>query len=138
MDGSRRTIVVVDDEPSMCATVASILEEGGYAPTVTTDPRTAVDLVRREHPVLVLADISMPFMDGYALMEALQGDPATSGCPVVFITGNLAFTQRMLAFQRGVRDYVAKPFTAEKLLAKIARVLSECEAKAAPTPAGKA
>jgi CheY-like chemotaxis protein len=122
----------------MCATVASILEEGGYAPTVTTDPRTAVDLVRREHPVLVLADISMPFMDGYALMEALQGDPATSGCPVVFITGNLAFTQRMLAFQRGVRDYVAKPFTAEKLLAKIARVLSECEAKAAPTPAGKA
>jgi CheY-like chemotaxis protein len=124
-----RKIVVVDDEPSMCAMVASILEEAGYAPAVTTDPRTAVDLVRREKPVLVLVDISMPHMDGYALMEALQADPATSGCPVMFITGNLAFSQRMQAFQRGVRDYVAKPFTAEKLLAKIARVLSESEAK---------
>jgi CheY-like chemotaxis protein len=124
-----RKIAVVDDEPSMCAMVASILEEAGYAPAVTTDPRTAVDLVRREKPVLVLVDISMPHMDGYALMEALQADPATSGCPVMFITGNLAFSQRMQAFQRGVRDYVAKPFTAEKLLAKIARVLSESEAK---------
>jgi CheY-like chemotaxis protein len=62
-------------------------------------------------------------------MDALQADPDTSGCPVMFITGNLAFSQRMQAFQRGVRDYVAKPFTAEKLLAKIARVLSDLEAK---------
>jgi len=122
-------IVVVDDEPSMCAMVAGMLEEAGYAAAVTTDSRTAVDLVRREKPVLVLVDISMPHMDGYALMDALQADPDTSGCPVMFITGNLAFSQRMQAFQRGVRDYVAKPFTAEKLLAKIARVLSDLEAK---------
>jgi twitching motility two-component system response regulator PilH len=122
-------IVVVDDEPSMCAMVASMLEEAGYAPAVTTDPRTAVDLVRREKPVLVLIDISMPHMDGYALMEALQADPATSGCPVMFVTGNLSFSERMQAYQRGVRDYVAKPFTAEKLLMKIARVLSDLEAK---------
>ncbi len=128
----RRKIVVVDDEPSMCAMVASMLADAGYAAAVTTDSRTAVELVRREQPVLVLADISMPHMDGYALMEALQADPATSGCPVVFITGNLAFSERMQAFQRGARDYVAKPFTAEKLLAKIARVLSDREVKASP------
>ena len=128
-ESTGRKIVVVDDEPSMCAMVASMLEDAGYAPAVTTDPRTAVALVRREKPVLVLVDISMPYMDGYALLDALQADPATSGCPVMFITGNLAFSQRMQAFQRGVRDYVAKPFTAEKLLAKIARVLSESEAK---------
>lgn len=131
-ENGRGRIVVVDDEPSMCAMVASMLEEAGYVPTVTTDPRTAVDLVRREKAVLVLVDISMPHMDGYALMEALRADPATSGCPVMFITGNLAFSQRMQAFQRGARDYVAKPFTAEKLLGKIARILSDREAEASP------
>jgi len=44
---------------------------------------------------------------------------------VIFMTGHLAFTERVQAFRRGARDYVAKPFTAEKLLAKIARVLDD-------------
>ena len=121
----RPKIVVVDDEPLMCSLVASILTEGGYDPVVTSDSATAIDLVRREQPALVLADISMPKMDGYALLEALQADPATSACPVIFMTGRLAFSERMQAFRRGVRDYVAKPFTPEKLLGKIARTLAE-------------
>jgi CheY-like chemotaxis protein len=113
----------------MCSLVESILADAGYNPVVTSDPRTVVELVRREKPALALVDISMPHMDGYAVMEALRDDPATRSCPVIFITGHLAFTERVLAFRRGARDYVAKPFTAEKLLAKIARVLD-----GGPTP----
>jgi len=119
------TIVVVDDETGVCSLVESILAEAGYTPVVTSDPRTALELVRRENPALVLVDISMPYMDGYAVMEALRGDPATRSCPVIFITGHLAFTERLQAFRRGARDYVAKPFTPEKLLAKIARILHD-------------
>lgn len=122
------TIVVVDDEIGMCSLVESILAEAGYRPVVTSDPRTVLELVRRENPVLALVDISMPHMDGYAVMDALRDDPATSACPVIFITGHLAFTERVQAFRRGARDYIAKPFTAEKLLAKIARVLENGQA----------
>jgi len=123
------TIVVVDDEPGMCSLVKSILEEAGYMPVVTSDSRTALELVRRENPALALVDISMPHMDGYAVMEALRSDPATSSCPVIFITGHLAFTERVQAFRHGARDYIAKPFTPEKLLAKIARVLYDTQVR---------
>jgi len=132
VDEDRPKIVVVDDEPAMCAVVEDMLAEAGYATAVTSDPRAAVELIRREKPALVLADISMPYMDGYAVMEAMRSDPATSTCPVIFITGHLAFSERMLAFRRGVRDYVAKPFTSEKLLAKVARVLNDRGTPASP------
>jgi CheY-like chemotaxis protein len=127
------TIVVVDDDIGMCSLVESILVEAGYNPVVTSDPRTALELARRENPALVLVDISMPHMDGYAVMEALRTDPVTSSCPVIFITGHLAFTERVQAFRRGARDYVAKPFTAEKLLAKIARVLEDRQMRSSPS-----
>ena len=126
----RIKIVVVDDEPAMCDVVEGMLREAGYATAVTSDPRAAAELIRRERPALVLADISMPHVDGYAVLEAIRSDPATHACPVIFITGNLAFSERMNAFRRGVRDYVAKPFTAEKLLAKVAKVLNDPDVKA--------
>lgn len=121
----RPKIVVIDDEPAMCALIEDILSEAGYASVAISDPRAALALIRDERPALVLADISMPYMDGYAVLEAMQADPETSSCPVIFITGKMAFSERMQAFRRGVRDYVAKPFTSERLLAKIARVLNE-------------
>lgn len=117
------TIVVVDDEILICSMVEGILADAGYHPVATSDSRAVLEIVRRESPALVLVDISMPHMDGYAVLDALRGDPATSACPVVFITAHLEFSERMQAFRRGARDYVAKPFTPEKLLAKIARVL---------------
>lgn len=118
------TIAVVDDDVGMCGVVADILAAAGYTPVVTSDPRTALELVRHEKPALVLADISMPFMDGYAVIEALRADPETCACPVIFITGHLSFSDRQQAFRRGARDYVTKPIAPSKLLAKIARVLS--------------
>jgi len=121
------TIVIVDDEVQMCALLHTILAAAGYNPIATSDSRAAVELVRREKPALVLVDISMPHMDGYGGMDALRGDPATSSCPVIFITGHLAFTERLQAFRHGALDYVAKPFTPEKLLRKVARALAPAE-----------
>jgi CheY-like chemotaxis protein len=125
VDPGRTKIVVVDDEPAMCGVIEGMLMEAGYDTAVTCDPREALELIRRAKPALVLADISMPHMDGYAVLDAIRGDPEVRACPVMFITGNLAFSERMHAFRRGVRDYVAKPFTAEKLLAKVAKVLND-------------
>jgi twitching motility two-component system response regulator PilH len=123
VDGQK--ILVVDDEASICTFVANVLEDHGYLAVTTSDPRAAVDLVRREHPVLVVADISMPEMDGYALIGALQRDPSTCTCPVLFITGRIGFSERMKAFRCGARDFLAKPFAPETLLAKVERVLKD-------------
>lgn len=117
-------LVVIDDEPAVCETIAMVLSGAGYAFAVTSDPTEAVDLVRRETPDLVLCDIAMPGMDGYAVLRALQADPATAGCPVAFLSAHREFTERVRAFKFGVVDYLAKPFTAEVLLRKIDRFLS--------------
>ena len=116
-------IVVVDDEPGVCALVSDILADAGYRPTVTSDPREALQLIRRERPALVLVDIGMPYVDGHALARAIHEDPETQGATVVFITGLISFSERMKAFRTGARDYVTKPFTPERLLATVARAL---------------
>jgi len=121
-------VLVVDDEMSICTFVANVLQDHGYATVTTSDPRSALDLARREHPSLIVADISMPDMDGYALIGELQRDAETCSCPVLFITGRIGFSERMKAFRCGARDFLAKPFAAETLLAKVARVLEEVRA----------
>jgi len=118
-----QTIVVIEDEEEVRALVDRILTEGGYHVVSTTDPLRTVDLVREVQPDLLVTDISMPGMDGYALLRALQADPATARCPVVFLSGHRDFSERIRAFREGVVDYLTKPFTREVLLKKIERVL---------------
>jgi DNA-binding response OmpR family regulator len=121
----RRRIVVIDDDDEVRGLIRHVLEAGGYAVADTGDPAQAAALVRAEDPALVLCDISMPGLDGYGVLRELQSDPATARYPVVFLTAQREFTERVQAFRYGVVDYVAKPFTREILLRKVAKVLAE-------------
>lgn len=118
-------IGVVDDEPAVCSLIENILEEAGYVAVATTRAKAAVDLVRRENPVLLLVDITMPEMNGYELLAALQADPDTKSCPVVFVTADGGFIERMHAFEEGVRGYITKPFLPTKLAAIVGRIVNE-------------
>jgi len=121
----RGGIVVIEDDDEVRGLVRMILESGGYRVADTGDPAAAAALVRAEDPALVLCDISMPGIDGYGVLRALQSDPATARYPVVFLTAQREFTERVQAFRYGVVDYVAKPFTKDMLLRKVERVLQE-------------
>lgn len=119
----KRKIAIVEDEANIRALLKAILEMGGYQVVLTGDPTEAVEMVRREAPDLVLCDIAMPVMDGYAVLRALQANPETARYPVVFLTAHREFTERVQAFKFGVVDYVTKPFTREILLRRLERVL---------------
>ena len=121
-DSSRRRIAVVEDDPAIRDLVEKVLASGGYDVASTGDPRAALDLVRNERPDLVLCDIAMPGMDGYAVLKALQEDPETARVPVVFLTAHQEFSERVNAFRFGVVDYMTKPFTRAILLRKLERV----------------
>src|SRR5687768_6225092 len=100
-----------------------MLRGEGYVVVSTGNPEAGHELVRREQPDLVLCDIAMPEMDGYSVLKAILADPATAGCPVIFLTANQEFSERVRAFRFGVVDYVTKPFTRAVLLRKIEQVL---------------
>ena len=118
-----RKIVVIDDDPDVSALVEQVLRSGGYRVVTTQDSTRSVELVRREEPDLILCDLAMPVMDGYAVVRALQADPETARYPVVFFTAHREFTERVQAFRFGVVDYIVKPFTREVLLKRIERLL---------------
>jgi DNA-binding response OmpR family regulator len=124
MSQPRRHIAVVEDDPSVRELVCRVLESGGYEVVATGEPREAKQLVLTQSPDLVICDIAMPGMDGYAVLRELQADPATSSCPVVFLTAHREFSQRVQAFRFGVVDYMTKPFTREVLLRRVEKILA--------------
>lgn len=115
----QRVVVIIDDDKDARDLVATMLSQGGYRVAATGDSAQSVDLVRQEQPDLVLCDIAMPQMDGYAVVRAIQADPATRRFPVVFLTGRDGFTDRVRAFRFGVVDYITKPVTPETLLSRV-------------------
>lgn len=137
-----RSVVVVEDDEQIRSLVEKVLTAEGYRVVATGDPREALELVRREKPDLVLCDIAMPEMDGYAVLKALQSDPGTAGYPVVFITAHQEFSERVRAFRYGVVDYLTKPFNRSILVRKIERILEGLAVRGTPAaqpaaPAGE-
>ena len=132
-----RTIAVVENDRASLDELHRLLGSAGYRVVTTTDPRAAVKLVRDERPALLLCNVDLPGMDGYAVLKAIQDDPVTAACPVVFLSPNQEFSERIRAFRHGVIDYLTRPFTPEVLLRKIERAIEGRAARplegAAPT-----
>ena len=115
--------MLVEDDAEIRALVDTVLSAEGHRVVGTGDPTRAVEIVRSESPDLVICDIMMPVMDGYAVLRALQSDPTTSRYPVMFLTARQEFNERVRAFRFGVVDYLTKPFTREVLLRKVENVV---------------
>ena len=123
-EGARK-VLVVEDEPPIRSLIEGFLTKAGYVVVSTGQPAEAQELARRESPDLVISDISMPEMDGYAVLGALQADPATERIPVIFLTAHREFTERVRAFRFGVVDYITKPFTFDALQRRVERVFED-------------
>jgi two-component system cell cycle response regulator len=130
---SPRTIALVEDDRRSLEELQPLLVSAGYRVVSTSDARAAVQLVRQERPALLLCNVDMPGLDGYAVLKAIQGDPATAACPVVFLSPNQEFSERIRAFRHGVVDYLTRPITPEVLLRKLEKAL---EGRAEGPPAG--
>jgi DNA-binding response OmpR family regulator len=120
-----RKVLVVEDEALIRTLLEGFLTAGGYSVVSTGRPAEAVDLARRHAPDLVISDISMPEMDGYAVLQSLQADPTTARIPVVFLTAHREFKERVRAFRFGAVDYITKPFSRDALLRRVDRVFEE-------------
>ena len=127
MSARRHKVVVIDDDADIRALVERVLGASDYDVATLADPLQAVEFVRAQRPDVVLSDISMPGLDGYGVVKALQSDPDTARYPVVFLTANRDFAARVQAFRFGVVDYVTKPFTRDTLLRKLERTLALAE-----------
>jgi PleD family two-component response regulator len=112
-------VFIVDDTPANLDLLAAILRDSGYDVRVANSGRRALRVVSAHPPDLVMLDIQMPEMDGYEVCRQLKADPATSAIPVIFISALDDVFDKVRAFRAGGVDYVAKPFQAEEVLARV-------------------
>jgi len=118
-----KTILVVDDEPEIVASVRAALEKAGYRVVTAADGNMGLALAERENPALVVVDMMMPKKSGFAVLEKLKQRP-TGGPRVVMVTANEGARHREYAQKLGVDDYILKPFEMEQLLASVRRLCS--------------
>ena len=112
-------ILVVDDTPANIQALSATLKDKGYQVSVATSGRQALEVVSRRRPDLILLDVMMPEMDGFETCRRLKESAATNDIPVIFLTARTETADIVQGFELGAVDYVAKPFHAHELLARV-------------------
>jgi DNA-binding NarL/FixJ family response regulator len=119
MLASVKKILVIDDHEPMRRNVLMILEMEGFKPLGADNGRAGLELARKEKPDLILCDITMPEMDGYAVLQALRYDKANATIPFIFLTARGEKLDVRMGMNYGADDYLTKPVGHEELLAAI-------------------
>ncbi len=112
-------ILVVEDAPTNIEVLVSLLRTQGYQLNVATNGRGALAVLERVRPDLILMDVLMPEMDGFETCRLLKQTPAWRDIPVIFLTAKSQTGDIVRGFELGAVDYVAKPFSAHELLARV-------------------
>jgi len=122
-----KRLLVVDDEPKLLRAIALDLKGEGYDVSTARSGNEALVNVAQKLPDLIVSDIRMPGMDGYAFARRLRQNQSTALVPIVFLTAKDTTEDRIEGFRTGVDAYLTKPFEPDELLAVIASILSRVE-----------
>lgn len=124
IDPKTATILVVDDEAVNIKLLERILKTSGYTAVISTqDPRQVLALQQAHQCDLILLDINMPHMDGYAVMAQLKSEISEPLPPILVLTAQHMQQYRQQALDGGARDYVTKPFDSNELLSRVRNLL---------------
>jgi CheY-like chemotaxis protein len=117
--GERQTVLLADDNADMRQYVEKLLSASGYGVLAATDGEAALSIARSSHPDLVLSDVMMPKLDGFGLLTGLRDAPATREIPVILLSARASQEAEVEGLKAGADDYLAKPFAARELLARV-------------------
>jgi len=117
-DADKELVVVAEDNADMRAYIVRILEPE-YRVIAVSDGTQAIEAIERLHPGLVLADVMMPALDGFALLRAVRTNPDLNGTAVILLSARAGEEARVEGLRAGADDYLMKPFSAREMLARI-------------------
>jgi CheY-like chemotaxis protein len=116
-------ILAVDDEANVRRLVQMILQRAGYRVSTAADGIEALATVEKDRPDVVLADITMPRLDGIELLRRLKADEATAGIPVIILSAKSQDQDFFEAERSGAVTYLPKPFSPLQLMSVVSGVL---------------
>ncbi|HRE83184.1 MAG TPA: response regulator transcription factor [Opitutaceae bacterium] len=120
-------ILVIEDEPRMRANLLTILKMEGFEALEGKNGRDGVAVAQNARPDVIFCDISMPEMDGHAVLAALRANPTTASIPFVFLTARGGASDVRSGMNLGADDYLVKPVEVDDLLAAITSRLKRKE-----------
>jgi len=119
-------LLVVDDVPDILKLLDATLKFKGYRVVTAFNGQEALEIIHREHPALIIADILMPKMDGFSLVHRLRLDPKTRDIPVIFLSATyVAPEDKAFALTIGVTRFIEKPVDLESFLPIIEELLTQ-------------
>ena len=116
-------ILVVDDSQVDRLRLVKLLEGAGYRVCTAANGLEAIALVQQQAPALILMDVNMPQMDGFAATRALRGGEHTKSIPVVLVTAKDQKADKAWGQMLGAKGYITKPFADEVLLQQVRALL---------------
>jgi DNA-binding NarL/FixJ family response regulator len=122
-----KQLLVVDDDPGLLLAVSETLRAEGYEVQTARRGSEAMVRVADALPDLIISDIRMPGMDGYALVRNLRASPRSRLVPIIFLTAKDETADRIAGFRTGVDAYVTKPFEPEELVAIVRSILERVQ-----------
>ncbi len=129
----RKSILIVEDEPSIAEVVSLYLQRAGFQTVQAPDGKTAMSLLEQQIPDLAVIDIMLPEVDGLSLIRWLRD---RSDVPVILLTARREEVDRITGLEMGADDYVVKPFSPQELVSRVRAVLRRTGREQADSDAG--
>ncbi len=114
-----RRILVVDDDREVVRLIRAYLEQAGFEVAAAHDGETAVHILRRDQPDLLLLDLMLPGRDGWEITRLVRGDPALAHLPIIMLTARVDDTDKIVGLELGADDYVTKPYNPREVVARV-------------------
>jgi two-component system alkaline phosphatase synthesis response regulator PhoP len=121
MNGKR--VLVVDDDKDIVRLVRAYLEEAGYEVLVAYDGETALHVLRREKPDVLVLDLMLPGRDGWEITRLIRADTRLVATPIIMLTARVEDTDKIVGLEMGADDYVTKPFNPREVVARVRALL---------------
>lgn len=115
----KENILVIEDNEQNLYLVKFILEKNGYQVHVATDGQAGIEAANQLKPDLILLDIQLPVMDGYAVAQNLRANPSTAKIPIVAVTSHAMVGDRDKALPSGCNGYIEKPINPETFMSEV-------------------
>lgn len=118
----QRRVLLVDDDPRYTDLLHFTLETEGFEVFIAQNAAKGLALAKSHCPDVIVTDVAMPEIDGYALAAGLKSDPSTAEIPVVFVTARGHETDRWAGQSIGAAEYLTKPFSISELVGKLKNI----------------
>ncbi len=119
MEKNRPSILVIDDQPTNLKVLLALLKENGFGVRIAENGERGLQVLRYHRPDIILLDVMMPGMDGFATCRRIKENPETASIPVIFMTALDSVEDKVAGFEAGGVDYITKPFQQIEVLARL-------------------